>query len=1086
MRLGLDIGTNSIGWWLYQTDGVGASTRIVGVIDGGVRIFSDGRDPKSKKPLKESLAVKRRAARAMRRRRDRYLRRRATLVKTLAHAGLMPANPAEAKALEALDPYELRAKGLDQALPLTHFGRALFHINQRRGFKSNRKMDRTKDPKDNQSSQIKDATQRLDDEIVKEGARTYGELLHMRRGRASDPRHVPTVRTRQSKAARGGPDAKVEDGYDFYPDRRHLEEEFYRLWAVQSDHHAALTDDLRDKVFEKIFYQRPLKEPKVGLCLFTAEERLAKAHPLTQRRVLFETVNQLRITEDGRSSRALSLEERNIIIHALDNKKHTKTASSMNLTLKKLGELLKLRKDEQRFTLETGVRDSIACDPVRACMVDPDRFGPQWSTLDWDAQWEVIRRVREVQGDDQFQELTQWLIQTYGLAEDNAEAVANAPLPEGYGRLGETATKRILGHLVAGIEGKVCTYSEAVAECGWHHSDQRTGECLESLPYYGEVLDRHVIPGTYDETDDDVTRYGRITNPTVHIGLNQLRRLVNKIIKVHGKPDQIVVELARDLKQSEAQKQESMKRIRETTADAIKRGEKLEELGQPNTGHNRMLLRLWEDLGEPMARRCPYTGKTISVKMLFDGSCDVDHILPYSRTLDDSFANRTLCLREANREKGNKTPWEVWGGDTDKWNTIEANLKNLPENKRWRFGPEAMEKFEKERGFLDRALKDTQYLARISRTYLDTLFTEGGHVWVVPGSMTEMLRRHWGLNWLLNDQKRGVGKAKNRTDHRHHAIDAAVIAATDRGLVQEMSRAAGRGEEEGQSAEDIARDTPPPWESFRSDIAAQLDKMIVSHRADHGRIDVEGRKSGRDSTAGQLHNETAYGVVDSETVVSRIPLMSLKPADIDPNKGRKTIRDPQLQKALSIATKGKDGKDFEKALTDFAAKDGPYQGIRRVRVIKTVPKSSRIEISEAKGAKPLKAYESDNNHCYEIWKLPNGKFAAQVVTTYEVHTGSDRRPHPAAKRILRLHKKDMVQVDESKSGSVTATVAKFDVRGIIELVPHNEANASERYAKNKKDDLYIRLSANTAIKAGLRRVFVDEMGRVRDPGPPKS
>ena len=1070
MRLGLDIGTNSIGWWLYETDGAGASTRIVGVIDGGVRIFSDGRDPKSK----ASLAVDRRAARAMRRRRDRYLRRRATLMKVLAHAGLMPANPAEAKALEALDPYELRAKGLDQALPLTHFGRALFHINQRRGFKSNRKTDRG----NSESGQIKNATERLDLEMMTNRARTYGEFLHMRRGRASDPRHVPGVRTRQSVAARGGPDAKAEAGYDFYPDRRHLEEEFYRLWAVQSDHHAALTDDLRDQVFEKIFYQRPLKEPKVGLCLFTAEERLAKAHPLTQRRVLFETVNQLRITEDGRSSRELSLEERNTIIHALDNKKHTKTASSMNLTLKKLGELLKLRKDEQRFTLETGVRDSIACDPVRACMVHPKCFGPQWSTLDWDAQWEVIRRVREVQGDDQFQELTQWLIQTYGLAEDNAEAVANAPLPEGYGRLGETATKRILGHLVAGIEGKVCTYSEAVAECGWHHSDQRTGECLESLPYYGEVLDRHVIPGTYDETDDDVTRYGRITNPTVHIGLNQLRRLVNKIIEVHGKPDQIVVELARDLKQSEAQKQESMKRIRETTADAIKRGEKLEELGQPNTGHNRMLLRLWEDLGEPMARRCPYTGKTISVKMLFDGSCDVDHILPYSCTLDDSFANRTLCLREANRKKGNKTPWEVWG------DTIAANLKNLPDNKRWRFGPEAMEKFEKERGFLDRALVDTQYLARISRTYLDTLFTEGGHVWVVPGRMTGMLRHRWGLNFLLSDKERGADNVKNRTDHRHHAIDAAVIAATDRGLLQSISHAARKGEQAEQSAKSIARNTPPPWENFRSDIAAQLDKMIVSHRADHGRIDVEGRKSGRDSTAGQLHNETAYGVVDSETVVSRIPLMSLKPADIDPNKGRKTIRDPQLQKALSIATKGKDGKDFEKALTDFAAKDGPYQGIRRVRVIETLPNSSRIEIGEAKGAKPYKAYKGDSNHCYEIWKLPNGKFEAQVVTTYEAHTGSEPRPHPAAKRILRLHKKDMVRFDESQFRPLIAIVAKFDVKGIIELVPHNEANASERYRKNK-EALYTRLSANTSIKVGLRRVFVDEMGRVRDPGPPK-
>lgn len=1070
MRLGLDIGTNSIGWWLFETDGTGTSARIVGVIDGGVRIFSDGRDPKSK----ASLAVDRRAARAMRRRRDRYLRRRATLMKLLARAGLMPADPTEAKALEALDPYALRAKGLDEALPLSHFGRALFHLNQRRGFKSNRKTDRG----DNESGKIKDATARLDLEMMTSRARTYGEFLHMRRQRASDPRHVPTVRTRLSIAARGGPDVKEEAGYDFYPDRRHLEDEFHALWSAQSAHHEALTDDLRALVFEKIFYQRPLKEPKIGLCLFTAEERLAKAHPLTQRRVLYETVNQLRVTADGRATRPLSLEERDTVIHALDNKKPTKSASSMNLSLTALGKLLKLR-DGERFTLETGVRENIACDPVRVCMVHPERFGPKWSQLDWEAQWDVISRLRKVQTEAEFVDLTDWLMQTYELDADHARAVGNAPLPEGHGRLGQTATERILGHLVA----DVCTYSEAVEKSGWHHSNQRTGECLDVLPYYGEVLDRHVIPGTYNEADEDVTRYGRITNPTVHIGLNQLRRLVNKIIEVHGKPDQIVVELARELKQSEAQKKEAMKRIRETTADAIRRTEQLEQLGQPNTGHNRMLLRLFEDLGPAIGPRCcPYTGKTINVTMVFDGSCDVDHILPYSRTLDDSFANRTLCLKETNRDKANRTPWEAWGG-TDKWDAIEANLKNLGENKRWRFGPDAMERFEGENDFIDRALVDTQYLARISRTYLDTLFTEGGHVWVVPGRMTEMLRRHWGLNALLTDKDRGAVKSKNRTDHRHHAIDAAVVAATDRSLVNKISCAAGQGEHAGQSAEQIARNTPEPWEHFRDDIAAQLDKIVVSHRADHGRIDVEGRKTGCDSTAGQLHNDTAYGVVDDLTVVSRTPLMSLTASDIEITERGKNIRDPQLQKALAVATKGKDGKAFEKALSDFASKDGPYQGIRRVRLVETLQKSARVEIGTTEDGKPLKAYKGDSNHCYELWKLPNGQVQHQVVTTFDAHQGNETR-HPAAKRIARFHKGDTVRVNESKFGPVTATVAKFNGNGVIELVPHNEANASDRYRKSK-EDLYIRLSANSAVKTGLRRVIVDEIGRVRDPGPPK-
>ena len=1079
-RLGLDLGTNSIGWWLYETDGAEANARIIGVIDGGVRVFSDGRDPKSG----ASLAVDRRAARAMRRRRDRYLRRRATLMKVLANAGLMPADPKEAKALTGLDPYILRATGLDQALPLTLLGRALFHLNQRRGFKSNRKTDRG----DNESGKIKDATKRLDWAMNETKARTYGEFLHKRRQRASDPRHVPTVRTRLSVANRDGPDGKEEPGYDFYPDRKHLEDEFHKLWAAQAPHHVELTDELRDLVFEKIFYQRPLREPKVGLCLFTAEERLPKAHPLTQRRVLYETVNQLRVTADGRETRPLTLEERNQIIHALDNKRPTKrppmsASKGPTLTLRHLADKVLRLPDSWRFTLDTGMRDAIACDPVRASLSHPDRFGPHWSTLGNDAQWEVVSRIRKVQSDAEHTALVDWLMQTHALDRDHAEATANAPLPEGYGRLGLTATTRILDKL----EADVVTYAEAVAACGWHHSDQRTGECLDRLPYYGEVLDRHVIPGTYDENDDEITRYGRITNPTVHIGLNQLRRLVNRIIEAYGKPNQIVVELARELKQSEQQKRDSMKRIRDTTEAAKKRSETLEDLGIEDNGRNRMLLRLYEDLGPAIGpRRCPYTGEPINVQMLFDGSCDVDHILPYSRTLDDSFANRTLCLKEANREKRNQTPWEAWG-DTPKWDAIEANLKNLPDNKRWRFAPDAMERFEGENDFLDRALVDTQYLARIARTYLDTLFTKGGHVWVVPGRLTEMLRRHWGLNRLLSDKDRDAVKAKNRTDHRHHAIDAAVVAATDRSLLNRISRAAGQGEEAGQSAELIACETPPPWEGFRSDLAVQLGKIVVSHRTDHGRIDREGRRQGRDSTAGQLHNDTAYGLSrldgEEEKVVSRTPLLSLKPGDIALTPKGKNIRDPQLQRALEIATRGKDGKEFEAALRAFSQKPGPYQGLRRVRLIETLQVSARVEIGARPEGGPLKAYKGDSNHCYGLWRLPDGKVKSQVVTTYEAHTGVEKRPHPAAKRLLRVFKRDMVAL-EREGETVICYVQKFNQAGILFLAPHLESNADARDRDSNDDFALFRMSPGPMQKAGIRRVSVDEIGRLRDGGPP--
>lgn len=1076
MRLGLDIGTNSIGWWLYATE----NNAISEVIDGGVRIFSDGRDPKSK----TSLAVDRRAARAQRRRRDRFLRRKAALMKRMAEAGLMPVDPTEAKSLELFDPYALRANGLDHELPLTQLGRALFHLNQRRGFKSNRKTDRG----DNESGKIKDATKRLDEEMGIAKARTYGEFLHMRRTKATNLKEVPSVRTRLSIAQRDNAE-KEGAGYDFYPDRHHLVDEFDALWAAQAEYHPdILTDDLRDEIRLIIFHQRPLKTPEVGLCLFTDEKRIPSGHPLNQRRILFETVNAMRVAGRGEPARGLTREERDIIVHTLDNKTHTKSLSGMAMKLKALGKVIKLR-PEQSFTIETANRDAIACDPVRASLSHPDRFGPRWSTLDEVAQWDVVKRIRAVQSEAERDGLVGWLMATHTLDRDHAEATADAPLPEGYGRLGLTATKQIL----AALKADVIPYSAAVAACGWHHSDVRTGEVLTELPYYGQILDRHVIPGTYDENDDDVTRFGRITNPTVHIGLNQLRRLVNRIICVYGRPDEIVVELARDLKMSEKQKGEVQKVIRKNTDAAIKRGEKLvEELHQKDTGANRLILRLWEDLGhDVMTRNCPYSGKRISPGMLFDGSCDVDHILPYSRTLDDGFANRTLCLKEFNRQKTNKTPWEVWG-ETPQWEVIAANLKNLPDNKAWRFTPDAMERFEGETDFSARALKDTQYLSRIARIYLDALYDGGdgnSHVWVVPGRLTEMLRRNWGLNGLgtLTDSDAQTVKAKNRTDHRHHAIDAAVIAATDRSLIQRISKMAGRDEIDG--AEQVARSVPPPWEGFRTDVAAQVRRIIVSHRADHGRIDPMLRKSGKDSTSGQLHNDTAYGITRDGTVVSRKPLLSLKPNDIAITTRGANIRDTDLQRHLGRVTRGLDSKAFEQALSEFAntrklpdQTDNPYFGLRRVRLEETLQESARIEIADAKG-KPFKAYKGDSNHCYEIWRLPDGKIKSQIVTTFEAHQlGVEKKPHPAAKRLLRVFKRDMVAL-ERDGMVIVGYVQSMHISNGLFITPHTEANADAR-SRDKSDPFrFIQMSAGPLIKAKARRVYVDEMGRLRDPGP---
>ncbi|WP_344716736.1 hypothetical protein [Sagittula marina] len=212
--------------------------------------------------------------------------------------------------------------------------------------------------------------------------------------------------------------------------------------------------------------------------------------------------------------------------------------------------------------------------------------------------------------------------------------------------------------------------------------------------------------------------------------------------------------------------------------------------------------------------------------------------------------------------------------------------------------------------------------------------------------------------------------------------------------------------------------------------------------------------------------------------------MSLKPGDIEPTTKGKNIRDPQLQNALCVATKGKDGKDLEQALRAFSEKDSPYQGLRRVRLIETLQKSARVEIGETEKGKPLKAYMGDSNYCSELWKLPNGKIEPKVVTTYEAHTGIERRPHPAAKRILRIFKKDMVAIERENKTKIYF-VQKLDRANGLFLAPHKDANCDARYRDKTDPFKFLQMGSGTLVKSKIRRVVVDEIGCIRDPGPLK-
>ncbi|MDD9875148.1 MAG: type II CRISPR RNA-guided endonuclease Cas9 [Gammaproteobacteria bacterium] len=1042
LRFSFDLGTNSIGWAVYRTlpPKIGETRVPVELCDAGVRVFPDSRDPKSQ----QSLAADRRKARGMRRRRDRYLERRGHLMNALVECGLMPQDEAKRKALESLDPYDLRARALDKKLAPEKIGRVLFHLNQRRGFKSNRKTDAG----DKEAEGMKAAIEKLDEKLGGEDARTIGEWLAGRHQGRSD------VRFRGKQAGN-----KME--WEFYPQRAMLEHEFDAIWAAQERHHPALlTDAARDKIQEIIFYQRPLKPVPAGKCTFEAEEdRAPKALPTAEHFRILQDLNHLKVrcTSFG-EQQPLTLEERNKLLNKL--------ASGAVMAWKSVCKTLGYPPDTTTFNFQSEKRKELKGDETarrigvvtRGKNIDKTDFiGKKWHGLPLAKQDDVVEKLL---GNEDDNSVCGWLMDKLKITQTQAQHMINTSLPPGYARLSKKAMAQILPHL----EGEVITYNEACKEAGYDHANpvEETGEVFNRLPPYQEIeAFNRQLAGTGDPNDPPDKRYGRYPNPTVHVGLNQMRRVVNALAEKHGVPSEIVLEIARDLKNSADERKRISKQQAENQTKNDARDEKIRKLGFPVNGENRMRLRLWEDLNrdDPLNRCCPYTGKQISIGMLFSGEVDIDHILPWSRTLDNSAANRTVCILEANRRKGDHSPAEAVERGIFQQDDIDRATANLPGNKQWRFAIDAMERFENtERDFLDRQLHETAWLSRLARIYLSCM-CHNNHVWVVTGQLTAMLRGKWGLNSIL-----GEGDWKQRTDHRHHAVDAAVIGAIDRGMLNRAARDNARKETDAELKLDIA----PPLDDFRDRVREVVDRIIVSHKPDHG-------------IGGQLHEETAYGIVkdpkaEDGTLVARKPVAGLTKAEI------KRIRNTRIRKELLDLTEDASAKELPEILAEWSRDNG----IRRLRILKK--EQSFIEIDDRKTGEPYRAVIAGENHHLDVFEMPGGELKFSVATVFDVNQPGWKAEVPEGGRlVMRLHKGDMVKIDGDDGARKVMRVQRIEVSAKrIRLIPHNEAGDFQKRHDDPNDSFrWEFFGFGSFTKRRLRPVIVSPTGKVKRRPPPE-
>ena len=393
--------------------------------------------------------------------------------------------------------------------------------------------------------------------------------------------------------------------------------------------------------------------------------------------------------------------------------------------------------DDYRFNLETEKTKKLPGNNLETELRKKQNADLKmiWEKLSFEARGKVV----EVLINDSDDEQKVAKLQLVGIPVEISERFLDMKLPDGYGHLSLIAMQKILPHL---RKGQV--YSEACRLAGYDHSLEYDGRIFDegNLPYYGEVLKRESIKTNRKTMDNNADAHGRINNPTVHVALNQLSKLVNALCESYGPPREIVLELGKETPLSAIKRKELIGDMNKNEKLNDDIAAFLRDHNQEVNRTNILKVKLWRELGvNGQTQYCVYSGDVISVEKLFTPEIEIDHILPKSRTYDDTTANKVLCTREANRAKGERTPYEAFHDSQGKYNWLDilsrAN-KLKRKAQRWRFLSDAMDRFADQDDLIGRMLNDTRYMSRVAMKYM-WYVCGNSNVWTVTGKHTGLL-----------------------------------------------------------------------------------------------------------------------------------------------------------------------------------------------------------------------------------------------------------------------------------------------------------------------------------------------------------
>lgn len=1046
--LGLDLGVGSIGWCLIALDAQGDPAEILGM---GSRVVPLNDATKAIEAFNAGAAFtanqERTARRTMRRGFARYQLRRYRLRRELEKVGMLP--DAALIQLPLLELWELRERAATagECLTLPELGRVLCHINQKRGYRHVKSDaaaivgDEGEKKKDSNSAYL--AGIRANDEKLQDEHKTVGQYF------------AEQLRQNQSESPTGGISYRIKD--QIFSRQRYIDE-YDQIMAAQRVYYPdILTDEfiqmLRDEV---IFMQRPLKSCKhlVSLCEFEKQEKVMrvqqddgkggrqlverkvkfgpkvapKSSPLFQLCRIYEAVNNIRLTRPDGSPRDITPEERAKIVA------HLQSSASLSFAA-----LKKLLKEKVLIADQLTSKSGLKGNSTRVALAAALQPYPQYLHL---LDMELETRMMTVQlTDEETGEVTErevavvtdsyvrqplyrlWHI-LYSIEERDAmrralitqlgmkaEDLDGGLLDQlyrldfvksGYGNKSAKFICKLLPQLQQGLG-----YSEACAAVGYRHSNSSTSE---------EITERTLLEKI------PLLQRNELRQPLVEKILNQMINLVNALKAEYG-VDEVRVELARELKMSREERERMTRQNGERKKANDKVAEKIQKCGLFPTKSRIRKYRLWEEAG----RQCLYCGRSIGEKQCLNGDdMEVEHIIPKSVLYDDSYGNKTCACRRCNKEKGNRTALEyirAKGWEAEYMERINGLLDkktiSYSKHQRLRWLKEDIPS-----DFLERQLRLTQYISRQAMAILQQGIRR---VSASEGGVTARLRSLWGYDDILHtlnlDRYDSMGETERvsregetteklrikdwskRKDHRHHAIDALVVASTRQGYIQRLNRVSSESEREAMSGEiEVQKATKTdklsllerwltqrPHLSVRA-VSDKVAEILISYRPGK-RVVTRGRNIYRKKTAdgrevtcvqrgvlvprGELMEASLYGKILSqgrERIVKRYSLHALKGEVVD----------PRLRELITTYNQELKSREKGAPIPPLCLDKDKRQEVRSVRCYVDKPSvSSAIPIRFDERGTAITFVQSGNNHHLAVYRTPQGVLEESIVSFWD-------------------------------------------------------------------------------------------------------